>query len=225
MAYAPEKVFVHLDRTYFAVGETIWMKGYVESAVPVPDTSRYLYVELLDSQKGEAKLRTKIRLGEDGFAGHMDLPEDTPGGRYFNGTFASIGFKAMAPDGRSVDWEGALYDDAGVLICDCHTEHAGMGLLGFTPQEGRRYRLISKDGGPSWPLPEAAPTGAGSPGPRSFADGLARVLRQAGASRPASQFAVGPLLLRQDPISAIGARRPQPDGLGRGCFCAILAEN
>ena len=211
VAYAPEKVFVHLDRTYFAVGETIWMKGYVESAVPVPDTSRYLYVELLDSQKGEAKLRTKIRLGKNGFAGHMDLPEDTPGGRYmlraytrwqlnwpeermfhtpidiydgsdpqaslpdagnidvsfypeggryFNGTFASIGFKAMAPDGRSVDWEGALYDDAGVLICDCHTEHAGMGLLGFTPQEGRRYRLVSKDGGPSWNLPAAAAEGA-----------------------------------------------------------------
>ena len=211
VAYAPEKVFVHLDRTYFAVGETIWMKGYVESAVPVPDTSRFLYVELMDGQKGEAKLRTKIRLGEDGFAGHMDLPEDLPGGRYtlraytrwqlnwpeermfhtsvdiydgsdpqaalhdaedidvsfypeggryFNGTFASIGFKAMAPDGRSVDWEGALYDDTGTLICDCHTEHAGMGLLGFTPQDGRHYRLVSKDGGQSWLLPDAASAGA-----------------------------------------------------------------
>ena len=211
VVYAPEKVFVHIDRTYFAVGETIWMKGYVESAAPVPDTSRFLYVELLDGRQGTAKLRTKIRLGEEGFAGHMDLPDDLPGGRYtlraytrwqmnwpeermfhtpidiydgsdplaarsedgdldmsfypeggryFNGAFASVGFKAMAPDGQGVDWEGALYDDEGTLICTSRTEHAGMGLLGFTPQEGRHYRLVSKDGGPSWDLPPAATEGA-----------------------------------------------------------------
>ena len=54
-AYAPEKVYVHLDRTYFAAGETLWLKAYVESAVPVPDSSRFLYVELLDGESGEAE--------------------------------------------------------------------------------------------------------------------------------------------------------------------------
>ncbi len=38
--YAPEKEYVHLDRTYFAAGETLWLKGYVVSAAPVPDSRR-----------------------------------------------------------------------------------------------------------------------------------------------------------------------------------------
>ncbi len=208
-AYAPEKVYVHLDRTYFAAGETVWLKGYVESAVPVPDSSRFLYVELLDGESGEAALRSKVRLGEEGFAGYLDLPENLPGGhyvlraytrwqlnwpeswmfhapiqiydgtepapaeddsvvdvsfypeggRYFNGEYASIGVKAMAPDGSSVPLTGALYDDRDQYICDFRTVHAGMGLLGFTPKEGRRYRLETQDGR-SWTLPEASREGA-----------------------------------------------------------------
>ncbi|MBQ9397570.1 MAG: hypothetical protein IJU08_03650 [Bacteroidales bacterium] len=77
-----EQVYVHLDRTYFAAGETIWLKGYVEDELPDEYASLYLYVELLKPEKGEAVLRAKIRRGEDGFAGHLDLPEDLPGGRY-----------------------------------------------------------------------------------------------------------------------------------------------
>ena len=212
VAYAPEKVFVHLDRTYFAAGETMWMKGYVESAVPVPDTSRFLYVELLD-EKGEARLRSKIRFSpEEGFAGHLDLPDDISGGRYtlraytrwqlnwpeermfhvpvdiydgkylaakqpddkssidvsfypeggryFNGVLSSVGFKVMASDGRGLTWNGVLYDDLGNRICDCRTEHAGMGLIGFIPVEGRRYRLVDEADGQAWDLPAAASEGA-----------------------------------------------------------------
>ena len=78
----PEKVYVHLDRTYFAAGETIWLKGYVEDVLPEEYASLFLYVELLESGKDEPVLRAKIRRGEDGFAGHLDLPEEMPGGRY-----------------------------------------------------------------------------------------------------------------------------------------------
>lgn len=211
VAYAPEKVYVHLDRTYFAAGETMWMKGYVESAVPVPDTSRFLYVELLD-ENGEARLRCKLRFKEEGFAGHLDLPEDISGGRYilraytrwqlnwpeermfhvpvdiydgkelavertdenrsidisfypeggryFNGVLASVGFKVMDPEGKGLAWEGALYDDLGNRICDCRTEHVGMGLIGFIPEEGRRYRLVDETAGKAWNLPTAATEGA-----------------------------------------------------------------
>lgn len=77
-----EQVYVHLDRTYFAAGETIWLKGYVDDVLPDEYASLYLYVELLKPGKGEAVLRAKIRRGEDGFAGHLDLPDDLPGGRY-----------------------------------------------------------------------------------------------------------------------------------------------
>lgn len=78
----PEKAYVHLDRTYYAAGETIWLKGYVEDELPDEYASLFLYVELLGQGKKEAVLRAKIRRGEAGFAGHLDLPEDLPGGHY-----------------------------------------------------------------------------------------------------------------------------------------------
>ncbi len=78
----PEKVYVHLDRTYFAAGEIIWLKGYVEDVLPEEYASLFLYVELLASGRDEPVLRAKIRREGDGFAGHLDLPEEMPGGRY-----------------------------------------------------------------------------------------------------------------------------------------------
>ena len=78
----PEKVYVHLDRTCYAVGETVWLAGYVENALPGADTSRFLYVELLDPERGEALLRTKVKRGADGFAGHLDLPDSLASGNY-----------------------------------------------------------------------------------------------------------------------------------------------
>ena len=206
----PEKVYVHLDRTYFAAGETIWLKGYVENALPAADSSCFLYVELLDGEKGESVLRNKIRRGADGFAGHVDLsetlqggkymlraytrwqlnwPEDRmfhvpvtvfdgkmvsnparedgidvsfypEGGRFFNWEYASVGFKAMASDGRSVPFQGTLFNDLGKRVCEVRTEHAGMGLLGFTPEAGRHYRLVDEVSGQAWDLPAASSDGA-----------------------------------------------------------------
>ena len=80
---SPEKLYVHLDRTYYAIGETIWFKGYLsnvfdESLVP---ESNYIYAELLDKD-GETVSRVKIKRTEDGFPGHMYLPETLPTGYY-----------------------------------------------------------------------------------------------------------------------------------------------
>ena len=206
----PEKVYVHLDRTYFAAGETLWLKGYVENALPAADTSRFLYVELLDAEKGGSVLRSKIRRGADGFAGHVDLPETLlggkyllraytrwqmnwpedrmfhvpvmvfdgkmvsnparedgidvsfypEGGRFFNWEYASVGFKAMGSDGRSIPLQGALFSDLGKRVCDVRTEHAGMGQFGFTPEAGRHYRLVDDVSGRAWDLPTANSDGA-----------------------------------------------------------------
>jgi hypothetical protein len=206
----PEKVYVHLDRTYFAAGETIWLKGYVENALPAADTSCFLYVELLDGEKGGCALRCKIRRDADGFAGHVDLPETLQGGKYllraytrwqmnwpedrmfhvpvmvfdgktvsnptredgidvsfypeggrfFNWEYASVGFKAMASDGRSVPFQGTLFNDLGKRVCDVRTEHAGMGQFGFTPETGRHYRLVDEVSGRAWHLPETSSDGA-----------------------------------------------------------------
>ena len=207
----PEKVYVHLDRTCYAVGETMWLAGYVENALPAAETSRYLYVELLDPERGEALLRTKVKRGGDGFAGHLDLPDslasgnyllraytrwqlnwpedrlfrvpvriygldgDDPetthdsdidvsfypeGGRYFAGEMASLGFKAMNAEGRGVTLSGSLVDDRGTVVTTARTMHDGMGLLGFTPEAGRRYRFVTEDGDAAWDLPDPETIGA-----------------------------------------------------------------
>ena len=228
----PEKVFVHVDRTYFAPGETIWLKGYVENALPAADTSRFLYVELLDGERGESVLCSKIRCGVDGFAGHLDLPDDfqggkymlraytrwqlnwpedrmfhvpiavydgkesseparedeidvtfyPEGGRYFNWESASIGFKAMAPDGRSVPLQGALFDDLGTRVCDVRSVHAGMGLLSFTPEADRHYRLVDEVSGRVWNLPAASSEGATLQVRRVDGHFAVRVINRSGGS-------------------------------------------
>lgn len=80
---SPEKLYMHLDRTCYAAGETIWFKGYLSDAFPRSKQkgSGFIYVELLDST-GNAVLRHKIKRASGGFPGHMFLPEDIRGGDY-----------------------------------------------------------------------------------------------------------------------------------------------
>jgi hypothetical protein len=46
-----EKVHLHLDKPYYAAGQTIWFKAYVVDAGNRPSMqSKVLYVELIDSE-------------------------------------------------------------------------------------------------------------------------------------------------------------------------------
>lgn len=49
--FPTEKVYLHFDKPYYAVGDTIWFKGYVtiEQNIPSP-LSKILYVELINSK-------------------------------------------------------------------------------------------------------------------------------------------------------------------------------
>ncbi len=78
---SPEKLYLHIDRTIFVPGETIWFKGYLEnkSYQSVMPTSNLMYVELL----GDTVVsRVMIKRGEDGFAGHILLSEKITPGEY-----------------------------------------------------------------------------------------------------------------------------------------------
>ncbi|MBR6055151.1 MAG: hypothetical protein IKP46_07425 [Bacteroidales bacterium] len=80
---APEKVYLHFDRTCYTAGETIWFKGWLKEASQksVLPPSNYMYAEVLDD-KGEALLRVKVKRSGDGFPGCIDLPEDLVSGYY-----------------------------------------------------------------------------------------------------------------------------------------------
>lgn len=81
--FTPEKLYLHMDRTAYHAGETIWFCGYLTNAaqsVATP-TSNYIYVEL-SGPDGSVHKRVKVRREGDVFPGHLDLQEDLDGGRY-----------------------------------------------------------------------------------------------------------------------------------------------
>ena len=49
--YPSEKVYLHFDKPYYAVGDTIWFKAYVANGQDLPsDLSKVLYVDLITSK-------------------------------------------------------------------------------------------------------------------------------------------------------------------------------
>ena len=81
---APEKLFLHIDRTYYAIGETIYFDGYLQNATArsILPLSRYIYVELQDA-KGDNKARVKIKRNDHGdFPGQLEIPDNLTSGIY-----------------------------------------------------------------------------------------------------------------------------------------------
>ncbi|GAA0545527.1 MG2 domain-containing protein [Chitinophaga japonensis] len=79
--YPQQKVYLHLDKDYYAAGETVWFKAYL-TLQGLPDTrAANLYVELLD--KNGALVQKKLfAVGNAGAAGNIDLPETQKPGMY-----------------------------------------------------------------------------------------------------------------------------------------------
>lgn len=81
---SPEKLYLHIDRTYYSSGEKIWFMGYLENASPISKlpTSRYVYVEILSS-RGEALTRVKVKRHKlGGFPGYIEIPDSFKSGQY-----------------------------------------------------------------------------------------------------------------------------------------------
>lgn len=130
----PEKVYVHLDRTCFAVGETIWLAGYVANAQPAADTSRFLYVELLDPDQGEAVLRGKIKRRPYGFAGALNLPDTLASGTYLLRAYTR--WQLSWPQDRLFHVPVQIYGLDGSLP---ETIHAAGLDVSFYPEGGRYF--------------------------------------------------------------------------------------
>ncbi|MBP5398051.1 MAG: hypothetical protein J6Y32_05440 [Bacteroidales bacterium] len=80
---APEKLYAHLDRTCYTVGETIWFRGYLQNASQrsMLPLSRYIYAELLDA-KGHAVTRVKVKEEDGIFPGYLKVPGSLETGFY-----------------------------------------------------------------------------------------------------------------------------------------------
>jgi hypothetical protein len=79
----PEKAYLHLDRPYYASGETVWFKAYLaEADSHRPDTlSKILYVELVSPQRAIVARRT-LQLQAGVAPGDLALPDALPAGTY-----------------------------------------------------------------------------------------------------------------------------------------------
>jgi hypothetical protein len=77
-----EKVYLHLDRTYYAPGDDIWFKAYLVNASNniLINTSNNLYVELIDPLSTIISRRV-IRIDSIG-VGDFHLPDSAEGGTY-----------------------------------------------------------------------------------------------------------------------------------------------
>lgn len=82
--YPQEKAYLHLDKPYYTLGDTLWFKGYlVEGALHLADSaSQVLYVDLIEQRTGKNVAIRRVRL--DGGLGQGDiiLPENLPYGAY-----------------------------------------------------------------------------------------------------------------------------------------------
>ncbi len=81
--YAQEKVYLHLDKPYYAIGDNIWFKAYVINATTsAPSTkSKILYVELIN-EKDSVKKQLKLAM-ESGISwGDFKLSDSLSEGNY-----------------------------------------------------------------------------------------------------------------------------------------------
>lgn len=81
--YPQEKVYVHLDKPYYAVGDDIWFKGYVTIGVynQLSGLSKILYVDLVDPE-GHIVQSVRLPLIAGVTMGDFQLADSLNGGNY-----------------------------------------------------------------------------------------------------------------------------------------------
>lgn len=79
-----EKVYIHIDRDTYLIGETVWLKGYLfDGKTHDADTlSGVLYVDLVDLNAKRVRLRTQLRATNSYAPGQLLLPDSLPSGLY-----------------------------------------------------------------------------------------------------------------------------------------------
>ncbi|WP_299533798.1 TonB-dependent receptor [Ulvibacterium sp.] len=79
----PEKVYVHTDKEFYAIGETIWFKTYLVDGISHTQStkSKIAYVELWNEKDSLVALR-KLHMQDFGAAGDIKLNSNLQGGIY-----------------------------------------------------------------------------------------------------------------------------------------------
>ncbi|RYF97834.1 MAG: TonB-dependent receptor, partial [Chitinophagaceae bacterium] len=81
--YPQEKVHLHIDKPYYAVGEDIWLKAYLVTAEKNEASllSAVLYVDLIDS-KNTIKKKLTLPVDKGLASGNLSLVDSLSSGMY-----------------------------------------------------------------------------------------------------------------------------------------------
>jgi len=95
---AQEKIYLHVDKSFFTAGEIIWFKAYaVDASTNKPSQlSKVAYVELLDADK-KPVLQAKIKLTSGSGTGSFQLPASVHSGNFHVRAYTSW-MKNFSPD-------------------------------------------------------------------------------------------------------------------------------
>lgn len=72
----------------------------------------------------------------------IDLQFMPEGGTFIAGLATNVAFKAINEFGKPADVKGVIKDEKNNTVTSFESTHDGMGLLAFTPEEGKSYRAI-----------------------------------------------------------------------------------
>jgi hypothetical protein len=86
--YPQESIYLQLDKSFYAPGETIWFKGYVRSDIVPAILSTSLYAELIN-EKGNIIQRKTMPLLLSGGASNFDLPDSISTSKIFIRAYTS----------------------------------------------------------------------------------------------------------------------------------------
>ena len=78
-----EKLWLHLDKPYYAAGDTIWFRAYLSDAATLrPDTlSNFIYIDLFD-RRNKLISSKKIKRDSIGFANNLYISDTLSAGEY-----------------------------------------------------------------------------------------------------------------------------------------------
>ncbi|MES2651563.1 MAG: TonB-dependent receptor plug domain-containing protein [Bacteroidota bacterium] len=144
--YPQEKIHIHLDKPYYAIGDNIWFKVYTtDSRTSTPSTiSKMIYVELID-EKDSLKRQLKLPMQSGLTWGDMKLPDTLNEGNYRIRAYTQL-MRNAGPDfffdktikiGNS--WANKVFVKANYLFtAEGNTEKVNS-TIRFTDKTGQPY--------------------------------------------------------------------------------------
>jgi hypothetical protein len=145
-SYQQEKVYLHLDKPYYAVGDDIWFKAYVINAQTSrpSEISGALYVELLN-EKDSVKQLLKLPLVSGIGVGDFKLPESFVEGNYriraytqwMRNAGTEFFFDKTIKIGNS--WSNKVFTNANYTFEKKNTAQQVNATVKFTDKDGKPY--------------------------------------------------------------------------------------